>query len=555
MRGWVRRSTGLAALGVLTLGAAACAGRATGEKTVVIATGDDADVIFPLLWTRSQGRVYTELMFDKLADIGPDQNTIGDAGYQPRLAAGWTWAPDSLSITFHLDPRARWHDGVPVRAEDVRFAFQVYTDSLTRVTSGADMAAAVDSISVVDSLTATAWYKKRSPEQFHTIAYNLIPLPLHLLANVPHDSLRSSTFARHPVGSGPFRFVSWEPRVRFEVAAVDGFARGRPKLDRVIFTVFSDASAGARAVYAGDADFIEVVGPDDAGEAARHPDVRLVTSLRYEYGFMSFNVRSGPAAALFAARGVRRALTMALDRAAIVRNVYDSLALPSLGPFTRRQWAADTTVTQLAYDTVAAAHMLDSLGWKRGPDGVRVHGGRRFAFTITVMATNRARPRIAELMQQGFARIGIEAKIEPLDGQAFGSRLNAHKFDAALFSWGTTPSPSGIRQTWTSAAYTVGSPYNAGGYANPVFDAQVDSGLTALDAPAARAHLRIAYQTAIDDPPAIWLYEPALPAAVSRRLVTGTWKPDAWWQSIAGWNVTGPARSRAAAATTEAPQA
>lgn len=543
MHGW----TLVAAAGIATTGLAGCADAGAGGKTVVIATGGYADYIIPNLWSQTQGRVYSDLLFDKLADIGPSQNTIGDAGYEPRLATSWTWAPDSLSIAFHLDPRARWHDGVPVRAEDVRYAFEAYTDTLTGATAGRDMATVADSVTVTDSLTATVWYRRRTPEQFHTIAYNLVPLPSHLLAKMPHDSLRTSSFARNPIGSGPFRLVSWEPRVRVELAAFDGFARGRPKLDRVIFTVFSDASAGARAVYAGDADFIEVVTPDDAAEAARHPDVRLVKSARYEYGFMSFNLHGAPGT-LFADRGVRRALTMALDRPAIVRNVYDSLASVSLGPFTRLQWSADTTLPQLPFDTAAAGRTLDALGWTRGADGVRTRGGHGLAFTITVMATNQQRTRIAELVQQAYSRIGVEAKVETLDGKAFTDRLRTHKFDAALFSLSTSPSPSGLRQTWTSAAFRPGNVYNAGGYHNATFDAEVDSGLNALDVRSARAHLRGAFQEVIDDPPAVWLYEPALPAAVSSRLVTTHWNPDAWWQSIPSWDVSGPARSGAATA-------
>lgn len=244
---------------------------------------------------------------------------------------------------------------------------------------------------------------------------------------------------------------------------------------------------------------------------------------------------------------------MALDRASIVRNVYDTLGAPLLGPFVRRQWSADTTIAQLPYDTIAAARLLDSLGWKRGATGVRARRGERLAFTIMVAATNRARVRVAELVQRQLSLVGVAVQLEPLDGRAFGGRLSAHQFDAALFSFTATPSPSGLRQSWTSGAYAMGSAYNAGGYANPAFDAEVDSGLGALDMRAARAHLRIAYEIAVQDPPAIWLYEPELPAAVNSRVVTGPWNADAWWQSIRNWDVTGPARVRGATASANVP--
>ena len=101
------KSTDRLLMGAALVVAAACG--EVGTKTAVIAVGADGDALIPLLWTQTQARVYTELMFDKLADIGPAQNTLGDVGYEPRLAQSWIWSADSLSIAFHLDPRARWH--------------------------------------------------------------------------------------------------------------------------------------------------------------------------------------------------------------------------------------------------------------------------------------------------------------------------------------------------------------------------------------------------------------------------------------------------------------
>jgi peptide/nickel transport system substrate-binding protein len=74
-------------------------------------------------------RQVTDLLFEPPSRLGEELNTIGDAGFRPRLARAWTWAPDSLSIAFALDPRARWHDGVPVGAEDVRFTFALQRDT------------------------------------------------------------------------------------------------------------------------------------------------------------------------------------------------------------------------------------------------------------------------------------------------------------------------------------------------------------------------------------------------------------------------------------------
>ncbi|HEY3257769.1 MAG TPA: ABC transporter substrate-binding protein, partial [Gemmatimonadaceae bacterium] len=139
-------------------------GSATGG-TVIISSGGEPDVLFPPLTATVTGRQVTDLVYDRLADLGDSLNTVGDAGFQPHLATSWSWSPDSLSIRFHLDPRAKWHDGVPVRASDVAFTYALYKDSATASPS-APLIERIDSVTTPDSLTAVFWFSKRSPTQF-----------------------------------------------------------------------------------------------------------------------------------------------------------------------------------------------------------------------------------------------------------------------------------------------------------------------------------------------------------------------------------------------------
>jgi ABC-type transport system substrate-binding protein len=93
-----------------------------------------------------------------------------------------------------------------------------------------------------------------------------------------------------------------------------------------------------------------------------------------------------------------------------------------------------------------------------------------------------------------------------------------------------------VRELWGTPGPARGS-QNWGRWSNVAFDAQVDSALAATGADAVRAHFRAAYQAAIDDAPAIWLYEPRLYAGVHRRLTVGALRPDAWWSGVAGWSI------------------
>jgi peptide/nickel transport system substrate-binding protein len=534
-----RASVVLGALGALAL-LGGCGGGdgAHGGGTAIIGSGQDPQSLFPPAAANVVARQVYEQIFQRLADRGMALNTVGDSGYVPRLAQRWDWSADSLRITFHLDPHARWQDGHPVSAADVKFAYDIYTDSVVGSREREGLRAVLDSVSVGDSVTCTAWYHQRSPEQFDEFVTAIIPLPAHLLGTMRRDSLATSAFARNPVGNGPFKFVKWEQPVRLEIARSETYAGPRPALDRVIWLFAPDASTLFKQFTAGETDFIENVSVDDAIAAGKQPGVRLVRLGSYSYNFLTFNTFDGASDKpnpLFGNRELRRALTMLLDRQLLVRSVFDTLGRVGLGPFVRAQWSADTTLSQVAFDRDKGGRVLDSLGWRAGADGVRARNGRRLEFALLV-PPSPARQRMAVLIQEQLRLAGVTVKIEKLDGKAMGDRTAKRAFDALMGGWTATPSPSGISQTWTTAA-TRGSGLNFGRYENPRFDAQVDSAMTARAKAAAVSHYRSAYQIMVDDAPVIWLYEPPLLAGTSARLRTGVMRADAWWMAIPGWSI------------------
>src|SRR5947209_6265241 len=102
-------------------------GGATGG-TIIVDLPSGPDDVLPPFANDDASRLVTDNVFDHLADISTDMNFIGDKTFTPHLAKSWTWAPDSLSIVFSLDPNARWHDGRPVRASDVRFTYLLHAN-------------------------------------------------------------------------------------------------------------------------------------------------------------------------------------------------------------------------------------------------------------------------------------------------------------------------------------------------------------------------------------------------------------------------------------------
>jgi peptide/nickel transport system substrate-binding protein len=545
------------ALIVLAASAVGCRSRDSGPNggVLVVSAGADAETLFPPLAVGSQGRAVTELIYDKLADIGPSLNTIGDAGFVPKLAKSWEWSADSLTITFHLDERARWHDGRPVTAADVQYAFRVWTDSAVGAAQRIALAS-VESIVAPDPLTARVHFRERTPEQFYAFVYTLIPLPAHRLATVADTALHDAPEVRAPVGSGPFRFVSWTPRARLELAANRAYYGGAPHVDGVVFLVAAQGATVAARLFAGEADFLEQLAPPDFAQLPADSRVRAQAYGGFDYSFVQFNLRdpkaTGQPHALFGDVALRRALSMAVNRTAIVRSVFDTLAHPAIGPFSRTQWTADTTLRGIPFDAAAAARTLDSLGWRDlNGDGVRERGGRALTFSLLVPASSRTRQAAAVLLQAQLKAVGAAVTIEQADFNAFLDRAHRGAFDALVGGVRTSPSPRGVRDLWGTPGPSRGG-QNWGQWSNVTFDVQVDSALAATNTDAVRAHFRKAYQAAIDDAPAIWLYEPRLFAGLHRRLSVGNLRPDAWWTGVAGWTID-PAqrlpRDRRAAST------
>lgn len=514
--------------------------------TLVISVGGDPDLLLPPLTATTPGRLVNALVYDRLAEIGDSLNTVGDRGFEPRLAQSWTWSTDSLSIAFNLDAKARWHDGKPVRASDVRFTHRLYSDSSTS-SPFASVIASIDSVTVRDSVTAVFWFNKRSPLQFFDAVYPMAILPEHALTGVSGEALRTSAVARFPVGSGRFRFVRWRAGESVELAADTSNYRERPHLHRIVLTIATDFNTALARVLGGEADLLEQIPVTSVARVTANPDLRTLSAAGLEYSFIQFNLRApnnnSRPHPIFGDRETRRALTMGIDRKRIVQNVYDTLAHTAIGPTVRAFSTTDTALRQIGYSPAAARRILDSLGWRDADaDGIREKNGQQLRFTLSVPSSSKARVDMAVLAQEQFRQIGARVDIDQLEFAAFVDRETRRNFDAAFGSWQSEASPGGIRQTWGSQGSRTAGGSNFGSYESAVFDAHVDSALGAMSFNARRAHFTGAYQQIIDDAPAIWMAEPRRIIALHRRIDATGLRADAWWARMGDWSI--PASSR-----------
>jgi len=513
-------------------------GKSTGG-TLVIAAGGDPDILVPALLSSVQAAEIVDQVYDRLANIGDSLNILNDAGFRPRLADHWTWSQDSLSIAFHIDPLAKWHDGTPVRSNDVRFTFQSTTDS-TLGSGIPALIANIDSVATPDSATAVFWFHTRTPQQFYDATFQMPIIPEHIWKGVPPSAWRGSEQAKHPIGSGQFRFVRWIPGAVVELAADTANYRGAPKLSRVIWSIAPDFNTAVTRFLSGETDFFEALRPENLPEVAKHPELRLKPYRGLAYSFAQFNLRDPANHArphpIFGNRELRRALTMATDRANLVRSLYDSLANPALGPTVRAYPTTDPNLAQIPFDLARARQILDSLGWRdANGDGIRERKGRPLQFSLAVPNTSKQRVQLAVLLQEQLRQAGVKVDVEQLDFPVLMERERKRAFDAAIGVWSTQPSPGSIRGTWGTAGSRASSGSNYSSYENPVFDANVDSALASFNPAARKAYFTKAYDTIIQDAPAIWLAEPLPTVGYHSRLQLAPLRSDAWWAHIADW--------------------
>jgi peptide/nickel transport system substrate-binding protein len=311
----------------------------------------------------------------------------------------------------------------------------------------------------------------------------------------------------------------------------------------VIISNVADAGAGLTQLMAGQVDWIDIVPPAALGRVDSSATTKLVEYPGMAYVYMAMNGRDqrNPRAPhpIFGDVRVRRAVSMGVDRDAMLKNVFDARGRIAFGPYPKV--LADTTVKPLGFDPAHAAALLDSAGWTKGADGMRSKNGRPLAFRLAVPSSSAARVRYAVMMQEQLKNVGVRVDIDQMDFGAHQAAGESGRYDASLIGWGSDPSPGDLRQTWTQGGFPPAG-QNVVRYSNPVINAIADSMVATRD-PARMAELRRrAYQTIISDAPSIWLYDILTIGGSHERLQPGPIRADAWWSDLAEWWIPANAR-------------
>jgi peptide/nickel transport system substrate-binding protein len=458
-----------------------------------------------------------------------------DAGMKlvPSLAERWDVSPNGLSYTFTLRPDAVWEDGRSVTARDAVFTIRQIADP--KVPSNVFKPVFEDLVSVeeVDGRTFRAVF--REPYAFRAMAFVLPILPAHRFAG--KDFLRAGD-NRAPLSNGPYRFVDWKTGESVELERNPRYWGEPGHFDRILFRILPDNTTAWRVLTDGALD-VDQIDAELKARAAVAPGFRsccrLVEFYNLDYNYITLNNRSP----LFADARVRRAMTMLSDRDGIVRNLYRGSARVISGPWAPESPAYDPRVAPLPFDPAAAKALLAEAGW-RDTDGDRTldRAGRRFEFELLVSAGSEIGRQIDEMLAAELARVGVRARVRPLEWAAFVDRVDSGDFEAAsLAGSAVDPNPDPYFSWHSSQCAPQG--LNSGCYRSTEADRLMAEARREMD-PVRRTELyHRLHRIFRDDAPAIFVVNATQKFALARRIqgvttsplgLFGIWPgPLGWW--------------------------
>ncbi len=343
-------------------------------------------------------------------------------------------------IIFYLRPHVLFHDGYPFTAKDVKFTYEAIMNPENISPRISDFEP-VKSVQIIDPLTVKVIYKRLYSPALSTWQIGI--LPEHLLNREalrkeaiskgidPRDfSLRDSSFNRHPIGCGPFKFVKWKSDQYIVLKRFDRYWEGPPNYKKYIFRVIPDPLTQEMEFYAGTIDHYDVL-PHQVERLKKDPRFQAFSGLSFGYTYIGYNLRKPP----FNDIRVRRALGMAIDVDKIIKYVLYGQGERITGPFPKQTDYYDHTVKPIPYDPKKALKLLNEAGWKKGRDGWLWKNGKKLQFTLITNSGNDIRKAILAIAQDSWKKIGIDVKTELLEWSVLLRRINQHSFDAVVLGW------------------------------------------------------------------------------------------------------------------------
>ena len=380
----------LLALALLTAHPAPAADMA---NTLVYA-GENEDTINPVL---SPHQELPTIIFSGLMKFDAKGLPV------PDLAKSVDYDPKTLTYTFHLRDGVKWHDGAPFSARDVVYTYTALTSDKTLTSTITSNYQDISRISAPDEHTVVIRLARVNAAMLDNFCMGI--LPAHLYEG--HDI--NTVPANHaPVGTGRFKFVSWDTAGGMIVLERNTDYYGKvPSIERIVYKTVAVESTKALMLRSGEADLAWL-------------NAKYARTFRGKDGFTTVDFTTADLRTVamdfhtpFWQRNKDSiaVLNYAVDKQAIVDGVLAGQGFPAFSPIQTSPLGGNPAADVYPYDLKKFAAEMERLGWKKGPDGIYARNGERFSFTIQVRDYEEERVDIINVLSRQFKKAGVEMNI------------------------------------------------------------------------------------------------------------------------------------------------
>jgi peptide/nickel transport system substrate-binding protein len=395
-------------------------------------------------------RAITGTVYETLGRVDPEHP---EGPLRPWLATGWKGV-ETLSIT--LNPNARFHDGTPCTAADLKAVIDVILDEKNPTVAMRSALGPIERVEAPSADTLVVRWKQYSPF-FHRALLGAVPAMPAASLEGNFDRLAIHTA---PLGTGPFRFERFVPGARLELVRHDDARGRRAFLDRLVFEFVKDDLIATQRWEKGDFDVMTRLSPSvwrSVDEAAwAFGGYHRVRFEENAYAVIAWNLERPTLRDV----KVRKALAMLYPADLVSRTVELGLETRTSCPFLRTSGSCHLTVSPLPFDPSGASALLDEAGWTDADgDGVREKDGQPLSIGFLLVTQSQRQSKLLPLYQEALSKAGVRLVLEPVDQSQVIARLRTHDFDAAALAWSSPDAVSDQYELFHSSQRDGGKNY------------------------------------------------------------------------------------------------
>ncbi|MCK5081701.1 MAG: hypothetical protein KAR31_02240, partial [Candidatus Omnitrophica bacterium] len=470
--------------------------------TLVWVVASEPAIMNPVLTTHSVSATLLNLMTNRIVRLNSGMEIL------PDLAERWEVSGDGLVYTFYLRKGVKFHDGVELTAEDVIFTYKQFMDPANDSPYRSHFEF-IKNMGLIDQYTVRIVLSKPFEPFLAKLAEREI-LPKYILNG---KDLRHDPFNYHPIGTGPFKLKSWDKKTnRIELEANPDYFEGRPFLDRIVVKSYSDVSKLWAALMRHEVDLMLFIKQEDYSVIEHDPAFKAYAVAGSMYYAIVYNLKDS----IWHDRQLRQAVAHGISVKQIIKALPDLDGLRATGPFHPDSLGYNHQVQPFEFDPVKAKMILMHRGWqdmqqdaRAGETGIRRKDGRELEMRMLVDERNDTYKRIAQIIRQQLAEIGIKVIILLYEDENEVTReyLDQHKPQAWLRLFqGLGLDPYEAVGSW----YSLSSEFaKFGNYKNEEIDRLIELGNSSQNANKQTDIFKEIHRMIYDDQPACFLFFPA----------------------------------------------